>query len=358
MDKKSLILNERQVCDLELIINGGYKLQSFMNKNDYDSVLNSCRDTSGNVFGLPVLLDATDDPNEFQMYETIKLISHEYGGYLADLSITDIFLISKPFHCFKLYKTTDLYHPAVEYTSKMKNYCITGKLNIYRKPQRNWVQCMEPKVVNAFHKNDKGMVAFQCRNPIHKAHFEMFKRVAESTGMSVLIHPVIGPTKNDDFGAKSRVESYEAIKKYLPKNTHLEYLPYNMVVGGPREALQHAVIRKNYGCTHIIIGRDHAGCKEKNGNDYYEPYESQELVSVFQDEIGIKMIPFKMMVYCPDINKYKSIDELDENEKYETISGTQFRNKIYNNEKVPEWFAFPECVNILKQFYSIRNSYI
>jgi len=179
----------------------------------------------------------------------------------------------------------------------------------------------------------------------------MFIEVSSEYDANVLVHPIVGPTKADDFSAKVRKITYEALKPVIP-NVSFEYLPYNMMVGGPRECLQHLIIRKNYGCTHMIVGRDHAGCKNKSGKDYYGPYDAQDFVSPLQKELGINIIPFKQKIFVPEMNDYFTAEEAKQKGwQIQDISGTEFRRKINRGESVPNWFAFPQVVEILRKHY-------
>jgi len=198
---------------------------------------------------------------------------------------------------------------------------------------------------------ERSLVAFQCRNPIHRAHASMFIEVSQEYSADVLVHPIVGPTKSDDFSAKVRKITYEALRPIIP-NVSFEYLPYNMMVGGPKECLQHLIIRKNFGFTHMIVGRDHAGCKNKSGKDYYGPYDAQEFVTPLQEELGINIVLFKHKIYVPEKNDYFTVDEAKKlGWEIKDISGTEFRRKINNGESIPDWFAFPQVVEILRQYY-------
>lgn len=234
-----------------------------------------------------------------------------------------------------------------------QKYNIGGKIFGVALPTRDWVDCKTPHQIRKMFPAHRSLVAFQCRNPIHRAHAAMFLQVSKENDADILVHPIVGPTKSDDFHAKARHLTYEALKPILKDyGVSIEYLPYNMMVGGPRECLQHLIIRKNFGCTHMIVGRDHAGCKNKSGTDYYGPYDAQNFVNNLQEELGMKTMPFKHMVYVPEKLNYFSMDEAKKHH-WETkdISGTEFRRRIKHGENVPEWFAFPQVVEILIEFY-------
>jgi len=240
-------------------------------------------------------------------------------------------------------------HPAVYYllNKSNRNY-LGGSLEGISLPRhydyrdlRNTPKELESKF---FRLGWKKIIAFQTRNPLHKAHVEMTIRSIEDLNAKLLLHPVVGMTKGGDVDHYTRVRCYESImKKYSPNTAMLSLLPLAMRMGGPRETLWHALIRKNYGCTHLIVGRDHAGPgNDDKGNPFYGPYDAQKLLMKYQDEIGIKMIPFKFMVYLPNENRYEAIDQIKKGINYKTISGTELREILDNGKGIPNWFTYPE----------------
>ena len=256
----------------------------------------------------------------------------------------------------KLYKTTDKLHPAVNFLSYSSNKVyLGGKIEEVMMPNHYDYEKyrLGPKdVKNKFKKWDgKKIIAFQTRNPLHKAHVEMTFRSMKKLNANLLIHPVVGQTKAGDIDHHTRIRCYEHVIKKYPKNTaFLALLPLSMRMGGPREALLHAIIRKNYGCTHIIIGRDHADQGlDSYGEPFYEPYEAQELVKQFETEIGIQMIKFQFMVFVPKYKEYRALESLHPDTKYEIISGTDLRKRLDKNEALPEWFSYPEVSRELKK---------
>ena len=188
------------------------------------------------------------------------------------------------------------------------------------------------------------VVAFQTRNPLHRAHVEMTVRASKDLNANLLIHPVVGMTKPGDVDHYTRVRCYQhVLKRYPDESAMMSLLPLSMRMGGPREALWHALIRKNYGCTHLIVGRDHAGPgKDKDGNPFYGQYDAQQLLVKHQDEIGIEMVPFKFMVYLPNEDKYESIDEIEKGADFKTISGMELRQLLDEGKGIPKWFSYPE----------------
>ncbi len=365
LNLKNLVLNERQVCDLELLLNGAFKpLKSFMNKEDYYSVLNDMRLSSGELWPIPITLDInknTKENNNLDINSEIALRDHE-GFLIATLKIKEIWKINKEEEARAVYGTNDKHHPGVDYLYRnVGDYYIAGDLKISELPKHYDYQLLRhtpDELKKQFKKLgwDK-IVAFQTRNPMHRAHKEISFTAAKENGANLLLHPVVGPTKPGDIDHYTRVRCYQKILKYFPEGTTmLSLLPLAMRMAGPREALWHAIIRKNYGCTHIIIGRDHAGPgNDKDGNPYYGPYEAQDIVSKYEEEIGIKMVPFKMMVYVQDIDEYMEINKVPKKYKSLFISGTELRHRLENNHEIPKWFSYPDIVEELHKVYPPKD---
>ena len=190
------------------------------------------------------------------------------------------------------------------------------------------------------------IVAFQTRNPMHRAHKELTDRAATEVGGALLIHPVVGLTKPGDIDYFTRVRCYKKLLNHYPEGkAQLSLLPLAMRMGGPREALWHAIIRKNHGCSHLVVGRDHAGPgNDSQGNPIYGPYDAQDLVVQHEEELGISMVPFKLMVFAPATDEYKPIDEVAEGEETLSISGTELRRRLAEGEEIPAWFSYPDVV--------------
>ncbi|KAJ3057661.1 Sulfate adenylyltransferase, partial [Quaeritorhiza haematococci] len=201
------------------------------------------------------------------------------------------------------------------------------------------------------------VVAFQTRNPMHRAHRELTVRAARSRHCNVLIHPVVGLTKPGDIDHYTRVRVYKAIlPKYPQGMATLSLLPLAMRMGGPREAVWHAIIRKNHGCTHFIVGRDHAGPgKNSAGNDFYGPYDAQELILKYKDELGVEVVPFQMVAYMPETDEYVPADEVPKGKITLSISGTELRRRLKTGAQIPDWFTYPEVQQILRQQHPPRS---
>ena len=357
VDYPSMMVNERQICDLELLLNGGFSpLTGFLGKTDYESVLKTMRLTDGTLWPLPATLDVTEVfAKSINSGDKIALRDQE-GFVLAVLTISDIWQPDLEKEAEVVFGTRDLKHPGVNYLLKQSRpYYIGGKLQGIKKPKHYDYQLLRrsPREVrDRFTKMgwDK-VVAFQTRNPMHRAHVELTLKAVNEIGANVLIHPVVGLTKPGDVNHYTSVRCYEQVMDKYPKGTALlSLLPLAMRMGGPREALWHAIIRKNYGCTHLIVGRDHAGPGlDSNGKPFYGPYDAQDILKEHQAELGIAMVPFKMMVYVEDRAEYRAIDEVPEGSRTLSISGTELRRRLDKGLDIPDWFSYPEIVTELRK---------
>ncbi len=360
---EGITLTQRQECDLELLMNGGFSpLNGFLNKADYESVLDNLRLTSGEVWPIPVTLDVTRDlAKRLKSGDKVALRTEE-GVTLAILTVGDIWKPNKSEEAEKVYGADDEAHPAVQYLHRQAHeYYIGGEIEGLELPHHYDFQEYRKtpqELRDEFKENgwDK-VVAFQTRNPMHRAHVELAMRASNETGAKLLIHPAVGMTKPGDVDHYTRVRVYkEVIKKFPENSAMISLLPLAMRMGGPREALWHTIIRKNYGATHFIIGRDHAGPgKNSDGEDFYGPYEAQELVEEYADELDMTIVPFRMMVYVPKKDEYHAIDDLNEDEEHWSISGTELRGKLASGEKLPEWFTYPEVEKELRKTHKAKH---
>ena len=353
-------LTDRQLCDLELILNGAFSpLDGFMNQECYNSVLEKNRLLDGNIWPMPIILDVKSDlADKIQIKDKLALRDKE-GYLIAIIQISDKWDYDKSLEAQKVYGTTDITHTGVRYIFENGgDVCLGGKVIGIERPHHHDfldirldpIETREYFKINGWDK----IVAFQTRNPMHRAHKEIMQRAAEEIGGHALLHPVVGMTKQGDVDYFTRVRCYQKIiQKFPEKSTALGLLPLSMRMAGPREALWHAIIRKNYGCTHFIIGRDHAGPgNDKDGKPFYGPYEAQELVQSFESELDIKMVMFKMVGYHKVQEKYVSLDDPNINkDDIMFISGTQLREKLNSGEDIPEWFTYPDITDELRKTY-------
>lgn len=350
-------LTARQVCDLELLMNGGfYPLKGFLTEADYNGVVENMRTADGSLWPMPITLDVSEAfAEKVEPGQDIALRDAE-GVILAILSVTDKWVPNKSLEAEKVFGADDLAHPAVNYLHNVagKVY-LGGPVTGIQQPVHYDFKARRdtPNELRAYFRKVgwSKVVAFQTRNPLHRAHQELTFRAAKEAQANLLIHPTVGMTKPGDVDHFTRVRCYEAVlDKYPASTTHMSLLGLAMRMGGPREALWHGLIRKNHGVTHFIVGRDHAGPgKNSQGKDFYGPYDAQELFKKHEDEIGVKMVDFKHMVYVQEKAQYFPANEVPEGTTVLDISGTELRRRLREGLDIPEWFSFPEVVAQLRR---------
>jgi sulfate adenylyltransferase len=340
----------RQLCDVELIMNGGFSpLTGFMDEATYKSVVMDTALPDGTVFGLPVVFDTHDD--NLQPGTTVLLKQGDLP--IATVELTDKYLPNKPLECLKCYGTSAIEHPgALMVATERGKYYMGGKVTGLNLPVREF-PCKTPQQVRAELPADKDVVAFQCRNPVHRAHYELFTRALDDPlvgpGGIVLVHPTCGPTQADDIPGDVRYKTYEVLKEETANPRVLwEYLPYSMHMAGPREAIQHMIIRKNFGCTHFIIGRDMAGSKSSvTGEDFYGAYDAQDYAQEMSAKLGVIPVPSLNLVYTEEAG-YTTADEAKaKGLSTKNLSGTKFRTMLRGGDDIPEWFAFVRVFALL-----------
>ncbi|SCV99616.1 LAFE_0A07118g1_1 [Lachancea fermentati] len=350
-------LTARQICDLELILNGGFSpLSGFLNQGDYDSVVKNSRLQNGLVWTMPITLDV-DAKFAKQIKRDDRVVLLQDGEIpVAILTVGDIYKPDKAVEAKEVFRG-DPEHPAVKYLNEIAGeYYVGGELQAIQLPihyDYPGLRKTPAQLRLEFEsKQWDRIVAFQTRNPMHRAHRELTVRAAREHNAKVLIHPVVGLTKPGDIDHHTRVRVYqEIIKRYPNGMAQLSLLPLAMRMGGDREAVWHAIIRKNYGATHFIVGRDHAGPgKNSQGVDFYGPYDAQELVESYKNELDIEVVPFRMVTYLPDEDRYAPIDQIDlSTTKTLNISGTELRRRLRDGGDIPDWFSYPEVVRILRE---------
>ncbi len=353
----SLDLTPRQVCDLELLMNGGfYPLKGFLGKADYDSVVETMRLADGSLWPMPITLDVSEAiAAKIEPGQDVALRDPE-GVILAILSITDKWSPDKSKEAEFVYGADDIAHPAVNYLHhKAGPVYLGGPITGIQQPVHYDFKSRRntPNELRAFFRKLgwRRVVAFQTRNPLHRAHQELTFRAAREAQANLLIHPVVGLTKPGDIDHFTRVRCYEAVlDQYPASTTTLSLLNLAMRMGGPREAVWHGLIRRNHGCTHMIVGRDHAGPgKNSAGKDFYDPYAAQELFGANEEEIGVQMVDFKQMVYVQEKAQYEPRDEVEEGMTILDISGTELRRRLREGLDIPDWFSFPTVVEELRR---------
>ncbi len=356
-------LTPRQICDLELILNGGFSpLTGFMGRKDLESVSRDMRLADGTLWPLPVTLDVTEAVAETLEPGKALALRDPEGTMLATLWVDDIWELDREAKAQAVYGTLDRNHPGVAHLfERTNNIAVGGRLEgLELPPHYDFVRLrLTPEQVrNRFSRLGwNKVVAFQTRNPMHRAHFEITLRAARDLEANLLVHPVVGMTKPGDVDHYTRVRCYQEILQRYPANTALlSLLPLAMRMGGPREALLHAIIRKNYGCTHFIVGRDHAGPgNDSNGEAFYGPYEAQDLMREHEKELGIEMVPFKMMVYAEDRDEYVPVDQIPQGSRTLSLSGTDLRERLATGREIPEWFTYPEVAQQLRRTHPPRH---
>ena len=358
----SITLNERQLCDLELLLNGGFSpLTGFLNEADYASVCKDLRLADGTLWPMPITLDISREQAAGLSIGDRLTLRESEGMALAVLTIESIWEPDLMQEAQQVFGSEDDKHPAVAWLKHHSGpVYLGGSLQGIQLPHHYDCRHLRhtPGELRAYF--DKmgwhRVVAFQTRNPMHRAHQELTFAAARQAEANLLIHPVVGMTKPGDVDYLTRVRCYEElIKRYPEDTTMLSLLPLAMRMGGPREALWHALIRKNFGCSHFIVGRDHAGPgNDSNDQPFYDPFEAQRLMHEYADELGIEMVPFKMMVYVRERAEYVPSDEVREGETVLNISGTELRRRLEKGLDIPEWFTFPEVVTELQRRYPPR----
>ena len=356
-------LTPRQICDLELLMNGGFNpLKGFLGQADYDGVVEEMRLADGTLWPMPITLDVSREFAEgIEEGQDIALRDRE-GVILATMTVTDIWTPDKAREAEKVFGADDVAHPAVHYLHNTAGpVYLGGPVVGIQQPVHYDFRARRdtPNELRAYFRKLgwRRIVAFQTRNPLHRAHQELTFRAAREAQANLLIHPVVGLTKPGDVDHFTRVRCYEAVLDQYPgSTTTMSLLNLAMRMAGPREALWHGLIRKNHGCTHFIVGRDHAGPGNNSaGEPFYGPYEAQDLFRRYEAEIGIEMVPFKHMVYVADRAQYEPADEVEEGATVLNISGTELRRRLREGLEIPEWFSFPQVVAELRHRYPPRH---
>jgi sulfate adenylyltransferase len=356
----TLELSERQTCDVQLLVNGGFSpLDGFMKQADYDGIVDNMRTTNGDLFGLPVVLDVQDESLAGK-----KVLLKYNGTNVAVLDAEDVWKPNKVKEAASSFGTTSTEHPSVqELFADLGQFYVGGKVTgLTQGFEGIWGAGFKtPADVRASLPADKSVVAFQNRNPVHKAHFELLVAASKDVENSVvLVHPTCGPTQPGDIDGATRIKTYEVLqeeptyKKWVGDTFRWSYLPYSMKMAGPREAIQHMIIRKNFGATHFIVGRDMAGTKSTlDGEDFYGPFDAQEIGKKHSAELAVTVVDYPNMVYVGEEhgNERGFVTEQeakDKGLKPGKLSGTAFRDALRSGDEIPEWFAFPKVVEALR----------
>jgi sulfate adenylyltransferase len=362
-DWPSWDLTPRQLCDLELLLSGAFSpLTGFLRRADYEAVCASMRLADGTIWPMPVVLDVPEaTARELAPGRTLALRDPE-GVLLAALHVDEVWKPDRLAEAEAVYGTSSAQHPGAAYLREETHpYYVGGPLEGVQLPVHYDFRALRlsPSELRAefTRLGWRRVVAFQTRNPLHRAHQTLTFRAANDVQANLLIHPVVGLTKPGDVDHYTRVRCYQAILPRYPQHmVKLALLPLAMRMGGPREAVWHAIIRKNHGCSHFIVGRDHAGPgADSQGKPFYDPYAAQQLLRAHESELGVAMVPFKDMVYLEDQAAYAPEDEVAPGARVLKISGTELRRRLAVGSEIPEWFTFPEVARELRASYPPRH---
>ena len=360
---QNITLSNRQLSDLELLMNGAFSpLRGFMNSADYNSVIDRMRLQDGTLWPIPVYLDiSATEAGRFEVGQSVALCDRE-GFMLAVLHIEDIWPLDKSRECEAVYGTREIDHPGVDYLfNQTATHCIGGNIEGLQLPLHFAFKRHRhtPVEIRTLYRKLgwRRIVGFQTRNPLHCAQFEMTLRAMADAKANLLLHPVVRRVKPGDIDTYTRIRCYEEAGRHYPPNMMLlSLLPLAMRMAGPREALLHAIIRKNYGCTHFIVGRDHAGPGlNRDGRPFYEPDGAKELTLSFSAEMGIDIMPFEEMLYAVDQDIYMPANEVPPGDPVRGLSVDEFNQRLRLGKRVPEWFTFPEVIEVLRQAHPPRH---
>ena len=357
-------LTERQLCDLELLVSGGFSpLRGFMNKADYQSVCHRMHLSNGLIWPMPITLDVKEELAKTLAPGSGKIALRDPEGVMvAVLHVEDVWQPDREEEAKSVFATTSPAHPGVGYLLNRSNpWYVGGRIEGIQLPAHYDFRSLRrtPAELRAefARLGWRRIVAFQTRNPMHRAHVELTFRAAKTVEANLLINPVVGMTKPGDVDYFTRVRCYQLLLSKYPQGTaELSLLPLAMRMGGPREAIWHGLIRKNHGVTHLIVGRDHAGPgSDPNGKPFYGPYDAQEMFKRHEAEIGVTMVPFNMMVYLEAQDKYVPDNEVPKGARTLNISGTELRQRLNEGREIPSWFTYPEVVKELRRSFPPRH---
>ncbi|HKO60949.1 MAG TPA: bifunctional sulfate adenylyltransferase/adenylylsulfate kinase [Pyrinomonadaceae bacterium] len=352
-----ILLSERSVCDLELLATGGFSpLDRFMGKADYERVVEEMRLRNGYLAPIPIALPIAS--SQMISLDSDVALRNSRNEVLAILTVEEIYPWNRRETAVKVFGTTDTAHPLVAEMEQWGEQNVTGALRVLQLPRyhdfKNLRHCPSEVRAKLATRGWENVVAFQTRNPLHRAHEELTKRAIAHVNGGLLLHPVVGMSKPGDIDHYTRVRTYQVLaeKYYEQDRILLSLLPLAMRMAGPREALWHALIRRNYGANHLIVGRDHASPgKDSTGKPFYDPYEAQELVDRYSAETGVAAIAFKEVAYFGD-----GYRETDQQGNHQTLTGTEVREEYLNKGRdLPEWFTRPEVSRLLRQAYPPRH---
>tara|TARA_Y100000591_G_scaffold225479_1_gene196596 strand:+ start:1758 stop:3410 length:1653 start_codon:yes stop_codon:yes gene_type:complete len=370
----SLVLTSRQLCDLEMILNGGFSpLKGFLGKEDYFSVLNNMRLSTGELWPMPIVLpikkekvkEMVENFQDNNNTELVLTLLNEENLPLGKIINPEFYNPDLELECQQVFKSLDTNHPYIKDTLSQSDIYYVGGNVIEMNPFPHFdfkEHRLTPDQTKKYFKEHgwKTIVGFQTRNPMHRSHYELTKYALNKAGSDakLLLHPVVGVTQSCDVNYHTRVRCYKKLlNHYEPNSALLSLLPISMRMAGPREALWHALIRQNYGCTHFVVGRDHAGpsYKKQDGSDFFGPFDAHELLESVEDELNIKVIKSQWIVYAKNLDTYKPMDQVTDEDEILHISGTKQRELLNKGLPIPSWFTFPDIEQELRKSYKPVN---
>lgn len=360
----NIVLNNRELCDLELLLNGAFNpLQGFLTQQDYLSVLNEMRLSTGELWPIPIVLKINESQKDEIEKHNFVVLTDNTNLPIAKLYISDIYKPDLHHEFTSVFGCDDDNHPYISEMLKNRDiYYVGGRVEKIRLPVHydfENIRLTPAETREYFKKNNwENVVGFQTRNPMHRSHYELTKYAMNCTGdenAKLFLNPVVGVTQECDVDYYTRVKCYKILVEnhYSKGQVLLNLLPLSMRMAGPREALWHALIRQNYGCTHFVVGRDHAGpsYKKKDGSSFFGPFDAHELLEKHKDELKIEVVKSQFIVYVEELKKYLPMDQVPKGMNVLNISGTQQRKMLKNGEKIPDWFSFSDVVTELRKKY-------
>ncbi len=356
-------LTPRQICDLDLLLNGAFSpLEGFLGEGDYQAVCDGMRLENGLLWPIPITLDVSEEFAEGLVTGTTIALRDSEGVLIATMDVSEIWRPDKKSEAKNVFGTTDDSHPAVDYLFHQAGpVYLGGKVHGIEPPTFHDFKLLRDspsELRGRFRKLGwRKVVAFHTRKPLHRAKQELTFRIARESDANLLLQPVVGTAKLGDIDHFTRVRCYEhVLEQYPEQTTTLSLLNLAVRMAGPREAIWHAIIRKNYGCTHFIVERDHAGPgKGRNGKPFYGPHDAQELFRQHEEELDVTMVPFKTMVYVENKAEFMSREELDPGDKVQDLSDAEFHRRLHEGLDIPEWFSFPRVVDELRRAHPPRH---
>jgi sulfate adenylyltransferase len=354
-----VIFNDRQICDFELLVTGVYSpLKGFMTQTDYEAVLDRMRLTTDELWPVPVCLDIPDSLAATLQIEQSVVLRDQEGFLLGIMNVEDIWPVEIEKEALAIYGTIDKNHPGVDYLfNKSGKYYIGGKieaLSLPIHPDFRQIRMAPSEVRNIYKRLGwKRVVGFQTRQPLHRPQFEMTIQAMKKAKANLLLLPVTGVTKPEDFDHYTRMRCYRKVSKYYPPDSFiLNLLPLAMRMAGPRDAVLHMIMGKNFGCTHFVIGHDHASPgNDSKGKKFYKYDDATLLAEKVSDEINVNVVPFEEMVYVPFEDEYQIASKVGDNQESISLTGTDISKRIRAGKKIPEWASFPEVVEELQKSY-------